>query len=104
MGNIAIKIPQFRYGWQRFLNGVLANIQEGYMSTIGDDRLCPVLFKSWGGFFLIMPRCDSLSEQEYLAIDPKKSMKDLPVEDKPCSYGWLNVNGTKKIVAVDYGS
>lgn len=106
IGGYAFKIPQTRYGWQRFLNGLLANIQERYMSTIADVRLCPVVFSIPGGWLNVMPACDELSESEFDLFNPKAYCEDLPVENKRCSFGWYMDHDTRSaiIVAVDYGS
>lgn len=95
IGRWAIKIPSFR-SWKLFLQGLLGNMQEKQWSGF-DERLCPVVFYTPGGFLSIMPRATPIEciNDEYLSI-----CDSLPVEKKLCSFGLLN----GKIVAVDYGS
>lgn len=76
-----------------------------------DERLCPIKFKLPGGSLIVMPRCEPLTDDEYIAevYAGWDAMCDratgevlswsLPVEMKTCSFGRLN----GKIVAVDYG-
>lgn len=97
----AIKVPRPQT-WKNFLNGILANIQEAEISTMGKDRLCPVLF-SCLGFVVVMPRCEALSPnycQDYIckvfygSDDP--SLRRL--ETKLENYGLLD----GKLVCIDY--
>ena len=101
--NYAIKIPSL-HSWKQFLLGLLANMQEEEVSSMGNDRLCPVLF-SCLGFVVVMPRCEALSPnycQDYIAKvfygsdDP--SLRRL--ETKLENYGLLE----GKLVCIDYGS
>ena len=106
----ALKIPCLVYGWKFFLYGFLANMQEVVWSGT-DERLCPVRFSLPGGVLVVMPRCQALTDEEYIAevsdgwpriIDDETDQhlsRELPVEMKTCSFGRLN----GKIVAVDYG-
>lgn len=62
--NIVIKIPNTS-SWRQFLRGLIANIDQKHRwdeakSWKGGkpELLGPVLFCSWGGWFLIMPRID----------------------------------------------
>lgn len=105
IGKYAIKIPRLNYGWQLFLKGLLANMQEVHFSTMKDERMAPVIFSIPGGFLLVMPRCKAISKYDFLKVlnisyfhglEPFK----VPVENKIDSFGWLN----NKIVALDYGS
>lgn len=116
IGKYAIKIPQISYQWRHFLLGLLANMQEKHFSDMKDDRMCPVLFAAWGGWILIMPRCEEISEKEFSKIDidhfweqSTKIINDqtifygdckVPVEHKISSFGIHK----GKIVALDYGS
>lgn len=111
-GQWAIKLPTVMYGWKFFLYGFLANMQERDWAGF-DDRLCPILYTAPGGLFVVMPRCQILTDDEFVEhvhddwarmLDketgfPLPYSADLPVELKTCSFGWLN----GKIVAVDYG-
>lgn len=108
----AIKLPCLVYGWKFFLYGFLANMQEADWAGF-DERLCPVSFAGRGGWLIVMPRCEPLTDDEYCnevpedwprMLDEETQMPlpysaDLPVEMKSCSFGRLN----GKIVAVDYG-
>jgi hypothetical protein len=112
----AIKFPRF-YGWEHFLRGLLANMQEVEFNTMKDERLCPVKFYIPGGWLLVMPRCTPITEQTFLNLDiarfwPNESEDyhpdnecdprgfNAPVENKQDSFGWYN----GEIVAIDYGS
>ena len=100
----AFKIPNITC-YRLFLQGLLSNIQEGSFSGI-HENLCPTLFCFYGGFLNIMPRCKSLTNNEfyYFSKHFKKYVNKknivLPVENKKSSFGIYK----KKIVAVDYGS
>jgi len=104
----AIKFPTPMYGWKFFLYGFLANMQEREWAGF-DKRLCPVLRSSKYGIFVIMPRCQPLTDDEFtdrihdgwlrLSEEATNESVELPVELKTCSFGWLN----GKIVAIDYG-
>lgn len=108
----AIKLPCLVYGWRMFLYGFLANMQEVAWSGC-DERLCPVRFSLPGGALIVMPRCERLTDEEFVSevlpewgqvLDgetgaPLPYSLDLPVEMKSCSFGRLN----GRLVAVDYG-
>lgn len=81
--------------------------------TLGDERLCPVLFSLPLGFLVVMPRCEPVN-REYWEVrngpydwdafwlgddDEEIKLTDM-VEDKWDSLGILN----GRLVAVDYGS
>jgi len=100
IGKWAIKIPQIKYSWKLFLNGLLANMQEVEFSTLKDDRVCPILFYVSGGWVVVMPKCDIISEEDFLNLDIDKFHPTIPVENKRNSFGYYNGN----IVAIDYGS
>lgn len=107
--------------WEHFIRGLLANMQETWLSRCKDikyrDKLCPVKFSIWGGFLVVMPRCEELTEEEYDKFESEwttwsgnKLIKDnegveysfgsFPAEVKQDSYGKLG----DKIVAVDFGN
>ena len=90
----AIKFPSF-YNWPLFLTGLLANMQERDWSGF-NDRLCPVKFCCWGGWFLVMPRCEPVAEEE---ID-YAAFAGLPSDLKPCNFGKYQ----GRVVMLDYGS
>ena len=93
----AIKIPQFK--WRNFLLGLLANMQEVQFSKLNDTRLCPVKFYIPGGWLIVMPRCEIISDEMFFNLD-LKNFYLIPVENKKDSFGYYN----GKVVAIDYGS
>jgi hypothetical protein len=102
VGKYAIKIPNVSY-WRTFLYGLLGNMQEVAFSTLRSEKLCPVVFSFPGGFLLIMPRAEPISQEEFEAIEPTVWNEEdgfvVPGEHKWDSYGRLN----GRIVRVDYG-
>lgn len=107
VGGYAIKVPCGRYGWAKWLRGLLANLQERQWSRFGYPELCPVLFADPLGLVVIMPRAEILTRQldprEYMEffgeIYPKRGYR-IPSENKPDSFGYVN----GRLVAVDYGN
>lgn len=120
--NKAIKIPNFTYSWLHFLRGIIANTQESdiYKATKAcspEDLhlLCPVLWCSWGGWILIMPRVDT--ERHYKEVYKSAPLGNIDCldevkirykkwfhsglegDDKCDNYGYLNNN----LVKIDYG-
>ena len=117
IGKYAGKIPQIKYGWELFLRGLLANMQEIEFAALKDCRMCPIKYYISGGWLIIMPRCLPITEEEFLILSYDKfwpnSNEDyhpnnvcekvsfnVPVENKQDSFGYYN----GEIVAVDYGS
>lgn len=104
---VVIKIPNFSYSWEHFIVGVLANIREHktyrYNSGKYDNGLshllCPVLWCSWGGWFLIMKRVAVMTDDEYLNTDTSIHQLHFGGDDKSDSYGYLN----GYVVKIDYG-
>jgi hypothetical protein len=107
IGKYAIKVPCGRYGWQKWLRGLLANLQEREWSKANYPELCPVLFSDPFGVVVVMPRAEILDRPltpgEYHAmfedIYPERGYR-IPSENKPDSFGYLN----GRLVAVDYGN
>jgi len=101
IGRYAFKIPSFR-SYRLFLRGILGNIQEKEFSTMKDDRMCPVIFSTPLKFLIVMPRCteSNLSKKEAVKLSKSKEWFSVPVEGKPCSFGYYK----GKLVAIDYGS
>lgn len=99
----AFKIP-YLGRWKNFLLGLLSNMQEVEFNTMMDERLCPIVFHIPGGFLTVMPRCEELTDKEWMEfsthLQDESIMKLRFVETKKSSYGKLN----GIIVAVDYGS
>lgn len=109
---IVVKIPNFTYSWQNFLCGILANIREGQTwrynlfehPEITSKLLCPVLFTSWGGWFLIMKKVDKvLTHDEFWELDEnelKEHLNFFEGDDSGPNYG--RING--RLVKIDYGN
>jgi len=101
VGKYAVKVPRFTL-WHTFLWGLLANMQERLFWETRWPELCPILFSLPGGWIVIMPRLEPLTE-EFDGLSPAWGItRDycIPVEHKRDSFGWLS----SKIVAIDYGS
>jgi hypothetical protein len=100
----AIKIPKLIYGWQKFLCGLLANMQEATFARAGWPELCPVVFSIPGGWLVVMRRAEPLSDAEWEAFDAPAFCETtgylIPAEFKQDSFGMLD----GRIVAVDYGN
>ena len=109
VGRYAYKLPSLRYGWRAFLRGLLANMQEREWSAAGYDGLCPVTFSIPGGFLVVMPRTDvvtNLTDEAYAEFMSRAVDCVLPVENKEDSFGWLNDSSGDtqgRLVAIDYG-
>lgn len=105
VGPWAIKIPQFRYEWRHFLQGLLANMQEvQWWTNFPQPQLCPVLWGLPGGWLIIMKRAQPLTRDQFDSIDLKawcdRGDWIVPAEIKLDSFGWIG----DQLVAVDYGS
>jgi hypothetical protein len=100
----AIKIPKLIYGWQKFLCGLLANMQEATFARAGWPELCPVVFSIPGGWLVVMRRAEPLSDAEWAAFDAKAFCERpdywIPAELKQDSFGMLD----GRVVAIDYGN
>jgi hypothetical protein len=109
VGRWAIKFPVLK-DWRLFLTGLLANIQETTFSSMGWPELCPVVLACPGGWFIVMKRAVSLTNEQFAELDYAEWIKGgndlpkgewiIPVENKIDSFGVIEGN----IVAVDYGS
>ncbi len=116
IGKYAIKFPNptTKRSW---LNGLLANMQEADFTTLKSDKLCPVLFSAWFGLLIVMPRCEPLTDTDFLNFAESQTTRENSItsaiflmldcgefkqmiEYKTNSFGWLN----GKIVALDYGN
>ena len=105
----AIKLPR-PTEWRLFLHGLLANMQERQWSSLHDPRLCPVKWSLPGGWLVVMPRAEPISDDAWAVMNPEAWCGEreedempycIPVEAKRDSFGRLP-NG--RIVAVDYGT
>lgn len=95
----AFKFPAL-YSWRAFLYGLLNNMNERSWWEAGKPLACPVLWGLPGGFLIVMPRCEPLSEEEFKALKLEAYwFTGIAVEAKPDSFGKLN----GLVVAVDYG-
>lgn len=96
--NYAWKFPALT-SWRNFLYGILNNMNE----AANCDRVdvCPILWRSPGGFLNVMPRARELTEQEFAELDVAAlcESNNIVVEHKRDSFGWLG----DRIVAIDYG-
>ena len=104
----AIKVPYYLV-WRNFLLGLLANMEERQLHDVywGEeyesfDRLCPVKFSLWGGWLLVMPRCEPLTREEFEEWKAHCDYQNMPLEVEPklSSWGWLE----GRVVAIDYGN
>jgi hypothetical protein len=118
----AVKFPRFYrkghpFEWSRFLQGLLANLQERYWSRFEYDKLCPIYFADPLGLLVVMPRCKDISPLEPyfgrssramcpVAFESWRSVWlgdgrcDLPVENMACNFGLLR----GRLVSFDYGT
>jgi hypothetical protein len=97
----AIKMPRADYGWTKFLQGLLANMQEAQFS--GMPGVCPVLLAIPGGFLNVMLRAEPLTGEIPAWVFKKFCEREdyrIPAEYKTDSFGVLN----GCLVAVDYGN
>lgn len=105
VGRWAVKLPKLIYGWQKFLCGLLANMQEASFSKAGWPELCPVVFAIPGGWLLVMKRAQPLSAEQWQAFDARSFVEGnpdyvIPAETKQDSFGTLD----GRVVAIDYGN
>lgn len=99
--NFVVKVPNFTYSWLHFLCGLVANINEARTWKWHErkDLLCPILWASWGGWFLVMRKVRVLTIDEYAAANLEDHFTHFPGDNKANSYGYLD----NKIVKIDYG-
>lgn len=101
----AYKFPTLRYGWDKFLRGLLSNMQEMRFSPLSAHfKLCPVLWAIPGGWLTVMPRCAPLTDEEWASIEhlwePGASdWNGLSCDFKRDNLGTLD----GEIVLLDYG-
>jgi len=122
LGSVVVKVPNFTYSWLNFLTGLCANMNEAHTWKYNSGEcceqgksylLCPVLWCSWGGWLLVMPRvdmerhrkevgCEGLCSKAISASREKryKSWIDAGFggDDKPGNYGYYK----DRLVKVDY--
>lgn len=101
----AIKIPSF-YSWKLFLTGLCCNITEHEFTSLNDPYLCPVIWKSWLGLVIVMPRTKEVTNIGLWKTEIHHARHHTLVESmymsdcKPSNYGYLK----GKLVKIDYGS
>lgn len=102
MGRYAIKTPnlKFRWLWRHRVKGLLANLDEAWRwKTFKDSEegqmLCPVLWKSWFGFVIVMRRVEPMECQDGIISEPQCV---LTTDHKAENYGWLD----GRLVCIDY--
>ena len=107
----AFKVPNFLWGWQTLLRGLLANMNEAESADPGapsrQAKLCMAIWSLPGGFLACFPRALALTDAEYDALASEDwfyhhcggRRYPLPVESKADSWGWVN----GRILAIDYG-
>lgn len=99
-GGLCFKTPSM-HSWQTFLWGLLGNMQERLFWTTKWPELCPVLFSIPGGWLVVMPKVEPLSDDDWEKVNRNwGNMVHVPAELKRDSFGVLD----GRIVAVDYGS
>lgn len=106
---VVIKIPNFTFQWSHFLRGLIGNISEnqtwkwnsGKYEKGKSHLLCPVIWCSWGGWFLIMKRAETFKGEEWdlsTLHSIEEHVKQFGGDDGVSNYGILN----DKIVKIDY--
>lgn len=96
----AIKVPRVRYGWDKFLRGLLSNIQEQRFSCMSAQfSLCPTRWSMWGGWLNIQQRCKPLTDEEWATIEHFSDWNGFSCDFKRENFGTLN----GRIVLLDYG-
>lgn len=115
IGPWALKFPRFGYGYAMGLRGLLCNMQERAIWSLGWAQLCPVLWALPGGWLLVMRRARPLTDEEWADFDVasyeafrwhKKTegnrLSDgvVPTEYKREHFGFVG----GRFVTVDYGS
>lgn len=103
-------MPSLLNGWHNFIFGLLANMNEATVWDIAtlpqhadngqfvgqSHLLCPVLWRSWGGWVLVMRRCEPVSHDFDLTPWEEACLDG---DDKLENYGLLDGH----IVKLDYG-
>lgn len=115
VGPWAIKLPRFGYGYTMGLRGLLCNMQERAIWSLGWPQLCPVLFALPGGWLIVMRRARPLTDAEWASFDVaayeefrqhRKTEGNrlcdgiVPSEYKRAHFGFVD----GRLVTVDYGS
>lgn len=104
--NFVIKIPKFTHSWSHFLLGLIHNMNENKIwkwqinpnnLDAKPELLCPIIYASFGGWFLVMEKAVVCEWEEEL--DYKKWIDaGFGGDDKPPNYGYFET----RIVKIDY--
>ena len=110
---IVIKIPNFKYSYENFLTGILANLQEKRFSGLHKD-LAKVKYCHRSGLFLIMEKIGELPlyitfELLHIKLDRKyrnDELREFLFSDfKKENWGYVyGRSDTRDFVKIDYGS
>ena len=105
----AIKFPTIRYGWGKFLYGLLSNIDEARFAPLSDHfKLCPTIYSAPGGWMNIQPRCQPLTDDEWHSVELQSdaysehgqhTWQGMNCDFKRDNFGTLNGS----IILLDYG-
>lgn len=113
IGGYVFKVPTCRYGWEYFLRGLLANMQERQWwrdaqrlpHVDPNHRLCPVVFSLPGGWLVVMKRAyvppnyrKKFTDMEMKRLEPL--FDGLPYDATIQNFGFLG----RHLVMIDYGS
>ncbi len=97
IGPYAIKIPNPRYGWDKFLRGLLSNMTEYRFTPLAEKfNLTPVIWSLWGGWLNIQLRCEPITDEEFSRLNESDWMT---CDFKRENFGKLN----GRILLLDYG-
>ena len=70
VGAYAIKVPRVRYGWSKFLYGLLSNMTEArFTSLAGHFSLAPTVFAIPGGWLNVQRRCLPLTDEQWTHLE-----------------------------------
>lgn len=96
-GAFAYKVPRL-CTWYQFLHGLLASMTERTWAGY-DDRLCPIVWSSYGGWLVIMRRAEPITWRTWRSMR-LQAWNGLPTDFKMVNFGRYE----GRIVMVDYGS
>lgn len=109
IGPYAIKVPRVRYGWSKFLYGLLSNMTEARFKPLADKwSLAPVVFAVPGGWLNVQRRCEPIGDDdwnhishdgEYEAMNGLPYWNGMSCDFKRDNFGTLD----GRVVLLDYG-
>jgi hypothetical protein len=103
--NYAFKFP-YPFRWERFLRGLLANMQENKFWILKSNKMCPIFLSIPGGFLNVMKRTFPITSEVLKQLKQEKFLWDeennckIPGEYKLDSFGFID----GRIVTIDYGN